>query len=247
MKTRVLVVFLSLGLLWGTGVLGAQLVETVPGPDAKLILGPQGSPTSQEEARVLYNEGSRLLHEGDYDGAVEQLLLAVQMDPGFTDAMDHLGIAYRRMGNLEAAEEWYGRSLEVLPSNTVAYLNLSLIYRAQGRLGDAHANYQKVIELEPDNPEGYYGMGEIFQQVEEYETSAYFLQTAIQKYLDADSEHVYDAVFLQGFNFYKLQRWEDAVRFLELAQAVHGDNPTLLQALEESRERLGAGEPSEVE
>ena len=183
--------------------------------DSKIIETPLVSPTSNEKARFAYNKDPNCL---------KQVILIMQLsycskllkEPNYTDAMDHLGIAYRNLKKYDEAVKWYKKSISIKPESTAAYINLALVYSFQGKKQESIDTYKKIIELEPDNPEGYYGIGRVYFINRDYEESISYTDKAIQKYLDQGSSYIYDALYIQGLNFYNISNWKEALKCFEI-------------------------------
>ncbi|GHU16676.1 hypothetical protein FACS1894163_06430 [Spirochaetia bacterium] len=105
-------------------------------------------PSENENAMNAYILGTKYLNENNLDEAVVQLSLALEYDPEFVDAMDHLGLTYRRLGKYKEAEIIYLKSMKLMPTNLAVYTNLGNLYRLEGRLEDARQIYIKLMELD---------------------------------------------------------------------------------------------------
>lgn len=185
------------------------------------------APSQNKEAVKAYNKGTELMNAGKFNEAEPYLQKAIELDPLYVDAMDHLGIVYRRQKRYEDAKNMYLRSIGINDKNLVPYLNLAIVYRNLGQPRDALELYIKVTELDPEDPEGYYGIGELLQEIEEYEKSIVAFDKAIEKYNAKKSILVYDAYFYQGLNYYHLENYEAALEYLELAKKYHSNNKQL--------------------
>jgi tetratricopeptide (TPR) repeat protein len=194
---------------------------------------PMAAPSANEQAMEAYNRGSYLMRENILEEAEKHLKEAIELDPLFVDAMDHLGIVYRRQGRYDEAEEMYLKSIATNSENPVPYQNLAVVYRLQGRLNDALGLYQKMIALDSENPEPYYGIGELFYIVDDYEKSIAFFNAAIQRYLAKNSNLVYDALHYQGMNYYYFQRYDEALQYLKEVQKANPGNETLNAIIDE--------------
>ena len=171
-----------------------------------------------ERAMTAYITGSQLMSQNRLEEAEKYLLEAVDLDPLFVDALDHLGIIYRRMNRLAEAESAYLRSIAINNKNRVPYINLAVVYRMQNRLNDALMQYLKVIEINPDDPEGYYGIGELYYLADYFEAAHQFFDAAIELYSTQGSPFVYHAYYYKGMLFYKTREYEEALRYFEEVQ-----------------------------
>jgi tetratricopeptide (TPR) repeat protein len=201
--------------------------------DTKMILQEQVAPSSNKEAMEAYNIGTRLLGENELSKAESYLKKAIALDPLFVDAMDHLGIVYRRQKKYRQAEAIYLKSLEINANNPVPYINLALVYRDQNRLNDAFESYKKLIAIKPNDPEPYYGMGELYRMSEDYENAILSFATAVEKYKLINSEYIYDAYYYLGIIYYEMERYDDALRYLNMVKEKYPKNTQLLNLIKE--------------
>jgi tetratricopeptide (TPR) repeat protein len=204
----------------------------VVGPEQPIV-----APSNNEQAMQAYTMGSRLLRENDLNGAEKYLKEAIGLDPLFVDAMDHLGMVYRRQNRLDEAEEIYLRSISINDKNLVPYQNLAVVYRLKNRLNDAFELYKKMIAIDENNPESYYGIGELFYIVEDYEKSMPFFDKAIELYIDQNSTVVYDAFYYKGMIYYRMNNYDEALKYLEEVQKVNPNNQTLEKVINEIKNK----------
>jgi tetratricopeptide (TPR) repeat protein len=194
---------------------------------------PMAAPTANNEAMIAYNEGTRLMNENRLDEAETYLKEAVRLDPLFVDAMDHLGLVYRKQNRFPEAEAMYLQSIAANKNNTVPYQNLAVLYRLQNRLNEALELYKKMREIDPENPESYYGIGLLFYIVDDHEKSIVFFNEAIKKYMVKNSAYVYDAYYYQGLNYYYLEKYDEALIFLDAAQKGDPDNKAIAEKIDD--------------
>ena len=203
-------------------------------PDNNLKLS-----SDNEEARQAYVKGTKFMTDSRFEEAEPYLSEAVKLDPAFTEALDHLGIVYRRQEKYEEAEKVYLQSLALNDKNTAAYKNLALVYRDMNRLEDTVKMYAKVHELDPDDPESYYGMGALLQSIGEYEKSSEYFLEAIEIYVEQkESDLVFDALYNQGNNHYALKEYKAALHCFEHANRAYPDDEYLLKRIAEIKEIL---------
>jgi tetratricopeptide (TPR) repeat protein len=194
---------------------------------------PMVAPSKNEQAMSVYNIGTQFLKENKLDDAERYLKQAINLDPLFVDAMDHLGMVYRRLRRYTEAEEIYLNSIAINENNTVPYQNLAIIYRLQNKLNEAFEQYKKIMEIDIENPESYYGIGELYYMVGDYEKSIPFFDEAIKKYIGINSDFVYDALYNQGLNYYQLKRYDTALYFFNEIMKVDSNNEQLKNLVEE--------------
>jgi Tfp pilus assembly protein PilF len=97
--------------------------------------------------RADFDRAMRALEKEDYGKAIEALKEVVEADPHLASAQINLGIAYGRIGNLEAAEVSFLAALEANPRHPVAHNELAMVYRRTGRFNAARNSYKAALEI----------------------------------------------------------------------------------------------------
>lgn len=198
---------------------------------------PMIAPSENEQAMLAYNLGTQLLRENRLEEAERYLKEAIDLDPLFIHAMDHLGMVYRRQNRLLEAEEIYLKSIEINKKNKVPYQNLAVVYRLQNRLNDAFELYKTLIQLDQNDPEGYYGIGELFYIVGDYQKAMPFFDEAIELYISLNSPYVYDAFFYKGMMYFNMNKYDEALKYLEEARKGNPKNATIENTINEIKSK----------
>lgn len=172
-------------------------------------------PSENDQAVKAYGEANDLKDQGKYSEAEQLYLKAIELDPGYCDAMDNLGQMLRMQDRLDEAKNWYLKSLEIKPDNIVALQNLAIVYQLQGEIDQAIEVYQKLLEIAPENPEGYYGLGNIFFRQDQFEKAFEYLEQAEKLYIQQGSPYVSDAQHILGYAHYYLQNYVKAKEYLQ--------------------------------
>lgn len=170
--------------------------------------------TLDERAAGYFNRGVNLQTSGNIEGAKDLYLQAIDLDPGYCDAMDNLGLLLRQQGNLEEAIEWYLRSIELAPHNTVARMNLAVAYSYQGKTDREREQYELIIEIDPSNPEGYYGLAGIQMDEGHYPEAISLYAEAAALYEIQGSIWVRDAQYGLGISLASAEQCVEAVEVL---------------------------------
>jgi tetratricopeptide (TPR) repeat protein len=101
--------------------------------------------------------------DGQYADAVEGLLRAIELDPGFMKAHDNLGLCYEALGRSDEAirsfEEAIRLNRESLPRSPWPTLNLGLLLSRLDRLDEAEARFREAIRDDPGFPQAHYQLG----------------------------------------------------------------------------------------
>ncbi|MGD8331152.1 MAG: tetratricopeptide repeat protein [Acidobacteriota bacterium] len=85
--------------------------------------------------------------------------LAVMVRSDFTRAYNNLGVAYTRLGDLEAAENAYREAIASDDDSDAAYHNLGNLQMRRGDFEAALAAYDQALERRKKNPYLYYHRG----------------------------------------------------------------------------------------
>jgi len=205
--------------------------------DATIITKEMVSPTESKEAMEAYNKGTNLLRQNKFKESEKYFLKAIKLDNKFVDAIDHLGLVYRHMKKYGDSEKMYLLSIEINPDNIVPYINLAVVYRLQGRYEDARQTYLKAQKIDANDPEPYFGIGVLYQMVEMYETSVDFINIAIQKYIEKDSNLVCDAYYIQGNNYLYMDEFDVALKYYKAALIYYPDNDEIQKRIKEIENR----------
>ncbi len=129
----------TLGALYGET---SQLDCAIAAFESALKLDPNSS-------KARYNLPLALVSHQDYKKAVEQLEIVIREHPDFFAAHNALGVAYRSLGQLDAAAEEFQNTLKIDPKFVGASLNLAEVDQDQGRYAAAIYYLQQVLAQSP--------------------------------------------------------------------------------------------------
>lgn len=182
------------------------------------------------ESTRLYREGTKNLEKGLYITAIDLLLAAVEASRGNVDAWDHLGICYRRTGQIDEAIKAYETSIQINPDNPVPYVNLALIYIHNKDFPKALTYHKKVVELDPTDPEGFFGLGNVYENMNLRDKAVDNYLKAAELYDQRKSPLIADAYYGLGLNYAlkKPPNNQEAVQyFLKAKQGGHKLTPEI--------------------
>lgn len=96
----------------------------------------------------LYDRGVDFFSEGRYDEAIEAYSRALEIDPGFADALHGLAMAHAEKGDLSAAIEVAKRIIAASPDDPLGYTSLSMFLQRSGQIAEAEsaANQARIAE-----------------------------------------------------------------------------------------------------
>jgi len=99
--------------------------------------------------RTDYAAALGYLEQGRHEEGVKLLETIIEQAPHLSAPRIDLGIAYRRAGNLEAAESHLLLALESNPDHPIAHNELGIVYRKAGRIDEARKSYEAALAVYP--------------------------------------------------------------------------------------------------
>jgi tetratricopeptide (TPR) repeat protein len=172
--------------------------------------GPAGSHTLLK--------GKKLLDEGDYGGAVEELKSATASMPTNAAAWNYLGVAQAHAGQSADAQQSYQHALQLDRDLTEAHYNLGCLWLEQNRPDDAISEFTAYTLRQDKTPDGWLKLG--LAQLRTRNTLS-----AEKSFSTALSLDPYNAEALNGLGLARMQRDrpEEAEKFFQVAVAHHPD------------------------
>lgn len=99
-----------------------------------------------DHPNILYYLGRLDLLDQNFEAAIRDLSKAAA-DPPFPDTFYHLGFAYFKHGDLQAAEKWLKSAAAANPRDSAVSYQLALVYRKLGREEDAKRAFAQSAEI----------------------------------------------------------------------------------------------------
>jgi tetratricopeptide (TPR) repeat protein len=107
------------------------------------------------------NLGLHLVEQKKLAEAIEQLQVAVQLDPGSYDAHNHLGYALAAQGLADEAIQEFRKSIQISPNLPNAYNNLGNALADGGNLNQAAEQFHLAVGAAPEQADGYYNLARV--------------------------------------------------------------------------------------
>lgn len=101
------------------------------------------------DAKNHFNIGLQKYMEKQYDRAIVEFQLGIEVKEGFAQPHNFLGLAYQAKKMHEKAVTQYKRAIQLLPSLLPAYFNLANTYLEMGMLEESENLYRETVRLEP--------------------------------------------------------------------------------------------------
>jgi Tfp pilus assembly protein PilF len=172
-------------------------------------------------ARAEYGKAIARLERSDANGAIRHLERAVQLAPGFSEALNHLGTIYFERRDYSKAESYFRQALQQDPQSFEPLVNLGGALLAQGRDREALEVNRHAQNARPKDPLANAQLGLSYLSLGEYDRAiASFRATE-----EIDPAHfTYPQISLAQI-YLRLADGAAALRQLEDFLKVHPDAP----------------------
>lgn len=174
-----------------------------------------------------------------HDEAITHLKAFVEAHPNDMRAYLALGGVYSSKDDFRSAANLYDKAVEVLKTPTAANWNIfyqrGIAYERLKEWPKAEPNFRKALELQPDQPQvlNYLGYSWV-----DMNTNLKEGLEMIQKAVDLRPSDGYIVDSL-GWAYFRLGRFDDAVREMERAVSLKPEDPVLNDHLGDAYWRLG--------
>lgn len=111
-----------------------------------------------------YNIGNLHLDQSDPAGAVAAFRRATFLAPEQLMPWVNGAMAFARLGDLRASEQWLREALKIDSTNAAASFNLGLALAERGELGEAERWLRQAVRSDPRMPEAAYNLGVLLGQ-----------------------------------------------------------------------------------
>lgn len=112
-----------------------------------------------ERSAVAFADGLALSERGLDEEASHSYRQAIDLDPGFVEAMVNLARIRLRQGDPTRAREWLDRALRLAPAYPPLYAVRGLAAREQGDLQEALRAFSRARSLDPESAEVLANLG----------------------------------------------------------------------------------------
>ncbi len=159
------------------------------------------------------NLGFILLQRGDVDAAMEQIQMAVQLQPNDEASQKNLGSALLEKGQVDEAIIHFQNALSLEPRDAGAENNLGFALYRKGRTDEAIAHYQKALALQPNDTGARHNLGSALIHEGEVQEAIAQFQKVLDIQPDSAEAHndMADAFAGLGREKEAIQNWEKAL------------------------------------
>jgi Flp pilus assembly protein TadD len=127
----------------------------------------------------LYQKGLAAAQKGNAKSAVELLDKAVVAYPGFTLALNELGIQYLKLSQWDKAAESFEGLVKRNPNDATTQLNLGIALYNQNKVDQAETHLREALKLKSTGPSAHYYLGMALLKTKRYEEAQKELQLTI--------------------------------------------------------------------
>jgi lipoprotein NlpI len=142
-------------------------------------------------AKAYFTRAAEWAGQGKHDRAVQDLDLAIELDPKVPGQYLNRALAFSELGDHDRAIRDYGTALKLAPQDMRMYIGRAVEWTVLGDYKRAQADYEEVIRRQPKNMSGHFGRGRVRFYTGEYMQAASDFLRAHQ--LDAS---IYTALWL---------------------------------------------------
>lgn len=183
------------------------------------------------EVEKLYNIALNFYTNQNYTDAERNLLSVIEQNPDKNEAYYYLGATYYRQKKYPQAIQYLNTSLAKDENNLQALRTLVEVYDATKDNAARLRTLEKIATLEQDE-EQWLTIGNIYDEANDKENAIRAFRKAIEVKPDYAS-----AQYRLAFLLYDLQRYNDAIQYLEFAFAQYPDNDLISQRLATAYQR----------
>jgi len=174
----------------------------------------------------FFHMGLSLAVRGEFKRAVYCWDRVLSIDSSYERVKGLIARAYRGMGDLKRAEEFYLEAIREDPGDVDLLYDMGDALAESGDLDSAKIKFRQVVELAPDHVDAHFALGHLALLSDDAET-------AIKRFEQvAELDPSYGPLDLQfGSAYARVGRYAEARRRLERATQAHADNKEALMLL----------------
>jgi tetratricopeptide (TPR) repeat protein len=133
------------------------------------------------EKKVHFFLGMYYQFKKMFNQAIDEYNKALELDPAYGDAMNHLAYTYSDMRNFEKAIEYFKNYASIFPRDANPLDSMAELYFLMGRLDEAIAKYKEALKVKPDFYMADESIGYIYALKENYPEAMDWIDQFINK------------------------------------------------------------------
>lgn len=111
-------------------------------------------------ALVHYDTALELAKKKEHSAAIEELKLAIQEYPSFSQAFNEIGVQYLKLNQLEKADEAFQEAVKINPDAVSSLINRGITNVLMKRYGEAVPILRKSVEKNKQSAVAHYFLGQ---------------------------------------------------------------------------------------
>ncbi|MGC2322095.1 MAG: tetratricopeptide repeat protein, partial [Terriglobales bacterium] len=173
----------------------------------------------------LAHAAEEAIRNRNYAAAADYAQRAAQSAPNDPHMWFLLGYAARLAGRTPLSVDAYNQGLRLSPSSAEGMSGLAQTYKVMGKRDEAESLLNRVLAADPRRADDWLILGELLLQSGDYEKALSPLLRAEQLRPEARSE------LLLALDHQRLEHFQEASRYLEMAKHNAPNNPEVLRSL----------------
>src|SRR6266513_6348661 len=145
MSTRTMLTFCGFGLALLAALAGCSGKQTAPEPQPPSPPPPAQLANPQFRAQLHTDLGAGYYERGQMDVALEELNMAVRIDPTYAPAYNIFGLIYAVLGDDRKAEQSFAQALQLAPNDSDIRHNWGWYLCQHGREHDALVEFETAV------------------------------------------------------------------------------------------------------
>src|SRR5689334_8508179 len=137
-------------------------------------------PTPAMEANQALARGQVLAGQGLDQVALSEFERAIAINPRLTPAYLGIGQIQKKRGNLDKAEQAYGKASEIEPQNFDAQYNHGLVLQLLNRVAESVRAYLRALAIKPDDFDANLNLATAYLQLGEPGPGLTYAQRAVR-------------------------------------------------------------------
>lgn len=119
-------------------------------PGKPKVVGMIKPPRTEVSTESLYGRAVRLYKEGRFHEAEKVYRELLELDPGYVDALNNLGIIYIHHRDYRAAVRHFKKAIRLKPLYAEPYYNLACLYTIKGDKEQGLIYLDRAVEIDDD-------------------------------------------------------------------------------------------------
>lgn len=136
------------------------------------------------------NLGMLAAQDGRSDEAIANLKQAIELNPGYTVALENLGNVYRQQHRWAEAQATFKRALATDPNDADVNYGLAMTFAQQGEVQNAEKYFDAALNLRPDYPEALNNLGVLYLNTRRIDQGMKSFETCVRVAPEFDQAYI---------------------------------------------------------